>query len=90
MHDPTKKFSITQSTPTISLSLASPFNLTIKTMEQFGLSAAHSGAINHIHAIHFGPAAVDVVREIRIAVTVVVIGWVAVTGIRTVFARDRR
>ncbi|KAK1638481.1 hypothetical protein BDP81DRAFT_393070 [Colletotrichum phormii] len=60
------------------------------TMEQFGLAAAHSGAINHIHAIHFGPAAVDVVREIRLAVTVVVIGWVAVTGIRTVFNRDRR
>ncbi|KAI3544556.1 hypothetical protein CABS01_02005 [Colletotrichum abscissum] len=59
-------------------------------MEQFGLSAAHSGAINHIHAIHFGPAAVDIVREIRLAVTVVVIGWVAVTGVRTIFNRDRR
>ncbi|KZL73049.1 hypothetical protein CT0861_13250 [Colletotrichum tofieldiae] len=54
-------------------------------MEQFGLAAAHSGAINHIHAIHFGPAAVEVIREVRLAVTVVVIGWVAVTGIRTFF-----
>ncbi|KZL63543.1 hypothetical protein CI238_02923, partial [Colletotrichum incanum] len=65
---------------------------TIKTasdMEQFGLAAAHSGAINHIHAIHFGPAAVEVIREVRLAVTVVVIGWVAVTGIRTFFDRGR-
>ncbi|GJC99514.1 hypothetical protein CH63R_11573 [Colletotrichum higginsianum IMI 349063] len=59
-------------------------------MEQFGVAAAHSGAINHVHAIHFGPAAVDVVREVRLAVTVVVIGWVAVTGIRTYFDRGRR
>ncbi|OHE93842.1 hypothetical protein CORC01_10863 [Colletotrichum orchidophilum] len=56
-------------------------------MEQFGLAAAHSGAINHLHAIHVGPAVVDIVREIRLAVTVVVVGWVAVTGIRTFFNR---
>ncbi|TKW58692.1 hypothetical protein CTA1_9290 [Colletotrichum tanaceti] len=59
-------------------------------MEQFGVAAAHSGAINHVHAIHFGPAAVDVVREVRLVVTVLVVGWVAVTGIRTYFDRGRR
>ncbi|KAK2031955.1 hypothetical protein LX32DRAFT_636763 [Colletotrichum zoysiae] len=56
-------------------------------MEQFGLAAAHSGAINHIHAVHFGPAALDIAREVRMAVTVVVVGWVAVTGIRAFFHR---
>ncbi|WQF84806.1 hypothetical protein CDEST_09820 [Colletotrichum destructivum] len=67
-----------------------PFIIKPAEMEQFGVAAAHSGAINHVHAIHFGPAAVDVVREVRLAVTVVVIGWVAVTGIRTYFDRGRR
>ncbi|KAK2040373.1 hypothetical protein LZ31DRAFT_598102 [Colletotrichum somersetense] len=58
-------------------------------MEQFGLAAAHSGAINHIHAVHFGPAALDIAREVRMAVTVVVVGWVAVTGIRAFSDRGR-
>ncbi|EFQ36449.1 hypothetical protein CGRA01v4_10432 [Colletotrichum graminicola] len=58
-------------------------------MEQFGLAAAHSGAINHIHAVHFGPAALDIAREARLAVTVVVVGWVAVTGIRALSDRGK-
>lgn len=59
-------------------------------MEQFGLSSVHSGAIKHLHAIQFAPTTVDLAREVRLAVTVVVIGWVAVTGIRAWFGRERR
>ncbi|GKT40241.1 uncharacterized protein ColSpa_00422 [Colletotrichum spaethianum] len=59
-------------------------------MEQFGVAAAHSGAINHIHVIHLGPAAVDVIREVRLAVTIVVVGWITVTGIRTFFDRKKQ
>ena len=51
-------------------------------MESFALAAQHSGTINHVHAIHLGQSAAGVAREIRLAVTVVVIGWVAVTGIK--------
>ncbi|TQN68017.1 hypothetical protein CSHISOI_07521 [Colletotrichum shisoi] len=95
------KFSVTQPTQLNSPSSPTPYlsgypsrpdhsSSNRRRMEQFGVAAAHSGAINHVHAIHFGPAAVDVVREVRLAVTVVVIGWVAVTGIRTYFDRGRR
>lgn len=55
-------------------------------MESFALAAEHSGAISHVHTIAIGPAAVGVAREIRIAVTVVVAGWVVVTGIRGLVA----
>jgi hypothetical protein len=52
-------------------------------MESFALAAQHSGAINHVHTIHLDPSAVSVARELRVAVTVIVIGWVAVTGLRS-------
>ncbi|KAI0017285.1 hypothetical protein F4780DRAFT_756181 [Xylariomycetidae sp. FL0641] len=52
------------------------------TMESFSLAAQHAGAINHIHTIRFDGSAVGVARELRIAVTVVVVGWVAVAGLR--------
>lgn len=55
-------------------------------MESFALAADHSGAINHVHTITLGPAAVGLAREIRIAVTVMVAGWVVVTGIRGLVA----
>lgn len=55
-------------------------------MESFALAADHSGAINHVHTVTIGPAAVGLAREIRIAVTVVVVGWVVVTGIRGLVA----
>ncbi|CAJ2501200.1 Uu.00g040530.m01.CDS01 [Anthostomella pinea] len=53
-------------------------------MESFSLAAQHSGAIKHLHAIHVDASAVAVARELRLAVTVVVVGWVAVTGLRAV------
>ncbi|KAL0936353.1 uncharacterized protein CTRU02_208568 [Colletotrichum truncatum] len=59
-------------------------------MEQFALSSVHSGAIKHLHSIQFAPTTVDLAREVRLAVTVVVIGWVAVTGIRAIFERRRQ
>lgn len=58
-------------------------------MESFALAAEHAGAINHIHTITISPAVVGIVREIRIAVTVVVAGWVVVTGIRGLLTRER-
>ncbi|KAF6802988.1 hypothetical protein CSOJ01_11207 [Colletotrichum sojae] len=59
-------------------------------MEQFALSSVHSGAIKHLHTIKFAPSTANLAREVRLAVTVVVIGWVAVTGIRVWFGRERR
>ena len=51
-------------------------------MEQFALSAKHSGAINHQHSFHFNGSVIDVLKEVRLGVTVVVTGWVVVTAIR--------
>lgn len=51
-------------------------------MESFALAATHSGAINHIHTLTISPSVAGIARELRVAVMVVVVGWVAVTGIR--------
>lgn len=53
-------------------------------MESFALAAEHSGAIHHVHTVTIGAGAgaVGLAREVRIAVTVVVVGWVVVAGIR--------
>lgn len=56
-------------------------------MESFALAAEHSGAINHIHTVTISPTITSVARELRIAVTVIVAGWVVVTGIRGWTAR---
>lgn len=59
-------------------------------MESFALAAEHSGAINHIHTVVISPAVTGVARELRLAVTVVVAGWVIVTGIRAFSATGSR
>lgn len=59
-------------------------------MESFALAAEHSGAIKHIHMVTISPAVVGVARELRLAVTVAVAGWVAVTGIRALAAAGSR
>ncbi|KAI0155045.1 hypothetical protein GGR57DRAFT_465845 [Xylariaceae sp. FL1272] len=56
-------------------------------MESFNLAAQHAGGIQHIHVIKFDSTAVAAAREIRIAVTVIVAGWVAVAGLRALLAR---
>ncbi|ROW13754.1 hypothetical protein VPNG_03494 [Cytospora leucostoma] len=56
-------------------------------MESFALAATHSGGINHTFTL--SPSVVSVAREARIAVTVFVVGWVAVTGIRALFSSVR-
>lgn len=53
-----------------------------KAMESFSLAAQHGGAINHVHTIRLDPSTAAAVRELRILVTVVVAGWVAVQGLR--------
>ncbi|KAH7035057.1 uncharacterized protein B0I36DRAFT_317515 [Microdochium trichocladiopsis] len=58
-------------------------------METFCVTAQHSGAIKHIHAISLDASTANVAREIRLAVTVLIVGWVAVTGIRTWSASRR-
>lgn len=58
----------------------------------FILNAQHNGAIDHAHSFHFNSSVVDVFRELRFAVTIVVVGWVAVTTVRAVqssLTRDR-
>lgn len=59
-------------------------------MESFALAAEHGGTINHIHMVTVSPAVVGVARELRLAVTVAVAGWVAVTGIRALAAANSR
>lgn len=54
-------------------------------MESFALAANHAGAINHHHTFNFNPSVIDAFKEVRIAVTVVVVGWIAVTGLRGYF-----
>lgn len=59
-------------------------------MESFALAAEHSGAIKHLHTLTISPAVVGVARELRLAVTVAVAGWVAVNGIRALAAVGSR
>lgn len=59
-------------------------------MESFALAAEHSGVIQHIHTLTISPAAVGVARELRLAVTVAIAGWVAVAGIRAIAAAGSR
>jgi hypothetical protein len=57
------------------------------------LNAQHSGAIDHAHSFHFNPSVVDALKELRFAVTIVVVGWITVTSIRAfqdTFHRPRR
>lgn len=54
-------------------------------MESFSLAAQHAGAINHVHIIRLDPTTAAAVRELRIIVTVVVAGWVAIQGVRAYF-----
>jgi hypothetical protein len=49
-------------------------------MESFAV--AHSGSLNHIHTVTFSPSAVEIAREARLIVTVVVAGWITVTVAR--------
>lgn len=67
---------------------AGPRHETIEVieMESFTLAANHAGAINHHHTFNFNPSVIDAFKEVRIAVTVVVAGWIAVTGLRGYFS----
>lgn len=56
-------------------------------MESFSLAAEHAGAIQHIHIIRLDASTVAAARELRIAVSVIVAGWVAITGLRAFFGR---
>ncbi|KAI1813131.1 hypothetical protein GGS20DRAFT_599488 [Poronia punctata] len=56
-------------------------------MESFSLAATHAGAIEHVHIIRLDGTAAAAAREMRIAVTVIVAGWVAVAGLRAYFGR---
>ncbi|KAF3065499.1 hypothetical protein CFAM422_009804 [Trichoderma lentiforme] len=51
-------------------------------MEQFLLSAQHSGAINHAHTFFLPQSAAELAREVRITVAIVACAWVAVTAIK--------
>ncbi|KAI1368773.1 hypothetical protein F5Y08DRAFT_294776 [Xylaria arbuscula] len=56
-------------------------------MESFSLAAEHAGAIQHTHLIRLDASAVAAARELRIAITVIVAGWVAIAGLRSYFGR---
>ncbi len=59
-------------------------------MENFALNAQHSGAINHAHSVHFDGTIVSALKEVRLAVTIIVIGWFAVTVVRALPALQSR
>ena len=56
-------------------------------MESFSLAAEHAGAIQHTHLIRLDATAVAAARELRITITVIVAGWVAIAGLRSYFGR---
>ena len=61
-------------------------------MDNIALNAAHSGSLKHIHSFEFNSSVVHAFKEVRVGITVVVIGWIAVTSIRVLqdsFRRDR-
>lgn len=64
---------------------------TAEEMENFPFNAQHSGAINHAHSFHFDGGVLTAFKEVRLAVTIIVGGWVLVTAIRTLESnlRDR-
>ena len=70
--------------PYNSIDLASfwPFASPTFCMDNIALSAKHSGVIEHAHSIHFHPSVVDVLKEVRLAIGIVVAGWIGVTTIR--------
>ena len=62
-------------------------------MENIGVTATHRGAIEHIHSFTFNRSVVDALKEVRLGVSVIVLGWIAVTSVqalRSVFARERK
>ncbi|KAG6014598.1 hypothetical protein E4U54_005054 [Claviceps lovelessii] len=50
-------------------------------MEQFLVQAQHSGTISHAHSFLFPAQAVQLAKEIRLAVTVVAVAWVTVRAL---------
>lgn len=55
----------------------------VRDMETFVVK--HSGALDHSHTIVLSPSFIDLAREVRQTVTVVVIGLVAVAAVRGLF-----
>ena len=46
----------------------------------------HSGSVDHSHTVHFDPAIVEALKQVRLTVTIIVGGWVAVVAIRALLA----
>lgn len=57
----------------------------LSSMESFALSAQHSGALNHHHTFAFNASVVDVLKEVRLTVTIVVAGVVAIAALRGLY-----
>lgn len=55
-------------------------------MEQFALSAQHAGSINHIHSFHFSDSAIEVVKEVRQTVLIIIAGWAVISTVKTIRA----
>merc|ERR1712000_503702 len=75
-------------TPPVLFSLG-VFNESTATMEQFLLSAQHSGTINHVHSFHLPTAAPSILKEIRITVAILSLAWVTVEVIRRIGPRSK-
>jgi hypothetical protein len=62
----------------------------VPSMEAFGLNANHAGAVNHHHTFAFNPSVIDALKEVRFAVTIVVVGWFATTALRGIWVHNRQ
>jgi len=54
------------------------------------VTAQHSGAINHVHSFHLSSSAVDIAKEVRNIVSIVVIGWITVSVVQTIRSSLRK
>ena len=46
------------------------------------VTSEHSGAVEHIHSFRFDSSTVEIFRQVRLSITVLVFGWIVVTSIQ--------
>lgn len=59
-------------------------------MEQFAVSHGGGLSVHHDLTINLSNSFVQLAKEVRYAVLILTVGWVVVTGIRTLEPRDKR
>ena len=52
-------------------------------LEMHVVSSKHSGTVEHIHSFRFDSTTLEIFRQIRLSIAIVVLGWIVVTSIQT-------